>query len=258
MQIITIATQKGGEGKTTTAAALASGLTLKGYRVLAIDLDPQKSLTYIFGGTSEGATVLDVLTGKSDAQQAIQQTSGGDLIAGHAALTQIDPLLGDDIGKQFRLKKALQPLAEKYDYVVLDTPPALGTLTANALTACNSLIIPAQADISSLQGIAQIWKTVKGAREYINPELSIAGILLTRFNDRATLNRDIRKQLDETIAPALGTKLFQATIREAVAVREAKYKQIPLFKYAPKANVTEDYLAFIDEFLATEQTKRRP
>lgn len=249
MQVLAVATQKGGEGKTTTAAALLAGLTLKGFRTLAIDLDAQGNLTNITGGSSTDRTTLGLLTRECTAEEAIQHTESGDLIAASSSLASIDMILQNELGKAHRLKKALEPISALYDYVIIDCPPALGTLTANALTAADYVIIPAQADISSLQGIAQLWETIKEAREYTNSKLEVAGILLTRYNNRSTLNREIERQLREEVAPVLHTKLLDATIREAVAIREAKYMQQSIFAYAPRSKVAEDYRAFIEELL---------
>lgn len=249
MQVLAIATQKGGEGKTTTAAALLAGLTIKGYKVLAIDLDAQGNLTNITGGSSSDKNALGLLTRTCTVLEAIQKKKNGDIIIASSKLASIDVILQNELGKAHRLKKALEPINKLYDYVIIDCPPALGTLTANALTAADYVIIPAQADISSLQGIAQLWDTIQEAREYTNSELKVAGILLTRYNDRATLNREIERQLREEVAPLMNTKLFMMTIRDAVAIREAKYMQQSIFTYAPRSKVAMDYKAFIEELL---------
>lgn len=250
MKVIAVSTQKGGEGKTTTTSALLSGLTIRGFKVLAIDLDAQGNLTNITGCNSTDKNILGLLTREYTAQEAIQKTESGDLIASSSSLSSIDVILQNELGKAHRLKKALEPICTLYDYVIIDCPPALGTLTANALTAADYVIIPAQADISSLQGISQLWDTIQEAREYTNSKLEVAGILLTRYNDRATLNREIERQLREEVAPLMNTRLFNSTIREAVAIREAKYMQQSIFTYAPKSKVAIDYNTFIEELLS--------
>lgn len=249
-QIIALATQKGGEGKTTTSAALLSGLTLKGFKTLAIDLDAQCNLTNITGGSSSNKTTLELLTRECTVKESIQHTTSGDLIAANHALASIDAILQNELGKVHRLKKAIKPISTLYDYIIIDCPPTLSTLTANALTAASMVVIPAQADISSLQGIAQLWKTIQEAREYTNSNLYVAGILLTRYNNRTTLNREIEKQLKEDIVPKMNSKLYKTTIREAIAIKEAKYMQQSIFTYAPKSKVAADYTAFIEELLA--------
>lgn len=247
---LAIINQKGGVGKSTTAEALAAGLTLKGYSVLSIDLDAQCNMTYTAGARTDGATALGVLTGEIPAKDAIQHTESGDIIPASKALAGADAFISET-GKEYRLREALEPIRGSYDYIVLDTPPALGILTINALTACNSVIIPAQADIYSLQGVEQLAETIKPVKKYTNPALTIEGILLTRYSPRSVLSREVA-ELAEQLAAKLGTKLFKTTIREAIAVKEAQISQRSLFSYAPKAKVTEDYSRFIAEIIGGE------
>lgn len=247
---LAIINQKGGVGKSTTAEALAAGLSLKGYKTLSIDLDAQSNMTYTAGAKTDGATALGVLTGEVDIAAAIQHTDSGDIIAASKALAGADAFI-TNTGKEYRLKEALEPIRTEYDFIIVDTPPALGILTINALTACDSVIIPAQADIYSIQGIEQLAETMKPVKKYTNPTLTIEGILLTRYSPRSVLSREVA-ELAEQIAAKLGTKLFKATIREAVAVKEAQISQQSLYSYAPKAKVTEDYSRFIAELLGEE------
>lgn len=250
MKTIAVANRKGGVGKTTTAAALVGGLTLKGYRVLAIDLDAQRNLTSTMQARSDSKTALGVLTGDVTAREAIRHTEGGDIIPSSKALSGADATL-TETGKEYRLKEALEPIEGEYDYCIIDCPPALGILTVNALTAADSVIIPAQADIYSLEGIEDLQETIQPVKRYCNPDLTIEGILLTRYSPRSVLSRDVTT-LAEQLASKLGTTLFKATIREAVAVKEAQISQQNLFVYAPKSKVSEDYRAFIEELLERE------
>ena len=247
---LAIINQKGGVGKSTTAEALAAGLSLKGYKTLSIDLDAQSNMTYTAGAKTDGATALGVLTGEVGIAAAIQHTDSGDIIAASKALAGADAFI-TNTGKEYRLKEALEPIRAEYDFIIVDTPPALGILTINALTACDSVIIPAQADIYSIQGIEQLAETMKPVKKYTNPALTIEGILLTRYRHRSVLSRELAV-LAEKIAAKLGTKLLKATIREAVAVKEAQISQQSLYSYAPKAKVTEDYSRFIAELLGEE------
>lgn len=246
-KIISIINQKGGVGKSTTAEALLSGLTLKGYKALAVDLDAQGNLTYTTRATSLGATSLGVLTREVDAGDAVQHTPSGDIIPANKALAGADAFI-TDTGKEYRLKEALESIAGEYDYIIIDTPPALSILTINALTASHSVIIPAQADIYSLQGIEQLAETIRPVKRYCNPSLFIEGILLTRYNKRSVLGQEVAG-LARQIAQRLDTKVFNTTIREAIAVKEAQISQQSLYRYAPKAPVTEDYKAFIEELV---------
>ena len=152
------------------------------------------------------------------------------------------------VGTEFRLREAIDVIRDDYDYVVIDTPPALGILTVNALTACTRAIIPAQADIYSFQGVSQLYKTITTVKRYCNPDLEVAGILLTRYSPRAILSRDVADMLSKT-AEQIQTKLFNATIREAVSVKEAQANQTDVYEYNPKSNVSLDYEAFTEELL---------
>lgn len=245
--IVTIANQKGGVGKSTTAHALGAGLRLRGKKVLFIDLDAQGNLTYALGGNVAGFNTYDVLTGGSTASEAIQQTPGGDLIPCSPALSGADMLL-TKTGKEYRLKEALEPIKASYDWIIIDTPPSLGILTVNALTACTWTIVPAQADIYSLQGIGQLNGTIEAVRQYCNPDLKIKGILLTRHNTRAILSKDMAAMMND-VAINLGSKVFKATIRENIALKEAQARQSDIFNYAPKSNAAIDYDSFIKEIL---------
>lgn len=246
MEIITIISRKGGTSKTTTAWALGAGLMKKRKKVLFIDLDSQNNLTFGLNASNEGLTAFEVLTGKATATEAIQHTAQGDIIAGKEDLATADNVI-DKTGKEYRLKEALESV-KGYDYIVIDTPAQLGILTINALTASNSCIIPVQADIYSLQGIGQLNETIEAVTKYCNKALTIKGILLTRFNGRAIISKDIQANLNE-IAGELNTKLFKTPIRESIAVKEAQAMKQDLFTYAPRANATKDYEAFINEFL---------
>jgi len=249
--IICIANQKGGVGKSTTTQALGAGLKLKGFSVLFVDLDAQGNLTYALGGDTMGATTLDILTQKATAQAAIQRTPGGDLIPSAPTLSGADMLLSQT-GKEYRLSEALQPISGKYNYILVDTPPSLGILTVNALTASKWAIIPAQADTFSLQGIGQLYNTITAVKQYCNTDLIIKGILLTRHSSRAILSRDMADMMKET-AEKLGTTIFSTTIRENIAIKEAQARQKDIFGYAPRSNASADYMDFIEELIGGKQ-----
>ena len=248
-KIFAIINQKGGVGKSTTAEAMASGLTLKGFRCLSTDLDAQGNMTYTVNGNTDGATVLGVLMGEVKPFDAIQHTDGfGDIIVSSKALSGADGFI-TVTGKEYRLKEALEKVCDMYDYIIIDTPPALGILTVNALTACHSVIIPAQAEIYSLQGIEQLSETMKPVSKYCNPQLDIAGILLTRYSQRTVLSREVA-EMAKQLAQKLGTKIFSTSIRENISVKEAQISQKSLFEYAPNSNAAKDYAAFIEELLS--------
>ena len=248
MEVVAIVNRKGGVGKTATAQALGAGLIKKGCGVLYIDLDSQTNLTYGLGADAGGLSSMDVLAGDATAQEAIQHTQQGDVIAGAEALAGADAVI-DGTGKEYRLKEALEGL--QYDYCIIDTPAALGTLTVNALTAADSVIIPVQAEVYSLQGIGQLSKTIEAVKKYCNRNLYIRGILITRYNGRAIISRDMQANLEDA-AQQLKTRLYSTPIRECVSIKEAQAQQQDIYSYAPRSNAAKDYAAFIEEFTEKE------
>lgn len=239
--------RKGGVGKTATAHALGAGLSLRGYKVLFIDLDSQCNLSFDLGAKTAPLTALEVLTGSAKAEEAIQHTPGGDIIAGSPALAGADMTI-EGTGKEYRLKEALEPL--QYDFIIIDTPPALGVLTINALTASDRAIIPAQAEVYSLQGIGLLYEAIQAVKKYTNKSLIVEGVLITRYNGRAILSKDMKSNLEE-IAQSLNTKVFQTPIRECISIKEAQAMQSDIFSYAPRSNASADYKALVEEILGS-------
>lgn len=250
MTIITLANQKGGVAKTTTCNALASGLLHKGYRVLAIDLDPQCNLSLSCGADilSLENTIYNVFKGESSTSSiVIKIPIGYDLIPGGLDLAGAD-MEFTQLGREKLLLKALLPIKDNYDYIIIDTPPTLGILTANALIASDYVIVPMAADIYSLQGLSQLNGFIQNVHENGNPHLQIAGLLITKYNSRQNISKILIEQI-ENAAEQLQTKVFTTHIRESVAIRESALLQSDIFKEVPKANATVDYNQFIDEFL---------
>lgn len=246
MEIIAIVNRKGGVAKTATAHALGAGLLKQGYKVLYIDLDSQGNLSYELQADLSKPNSMDLLTGEATAPEAIQKTPQGDLIAGSEDLAGADTTI-DGTGKEYRLKEALEGL-KGYDYIIIDTPAALGTLTVNALTASDSVVVPVQAEVHSLQGIGQLSKTIEAVKKYCNKHLTIRGILITRYNGRAVISRDMQANLED-VAKQLKTRLYSTPIRECISIKEAQASQTDIYSYAPRSNAAKDYEEFIKEFL---------
>ena len=259
MRTIAIVNQKGGVGKTATAHAIGAGLFLKGYSVLFVDLDAQQNLTYTTGASPKGKNIADLLQESIDAEpgktlhtlDAIQHTPQGDIIASAATIAAADTILSDITGREYKLKEILEPVKNSYDYCILDTPPTLGTVTVNALTAAQSVIAPAQAEIYSLISIGQLNNTIETVKRYCNPGLTFSGIVITRYNGRAVVRREIAERM-EAAAAQYGTRLYKTKIRECTALQEAALTQQSIFKYAPRSNAAKDYSALIDEILEQE------
>lgn len=254
MKTITLSNQKGGVAKSTTSSALASGLSKKGYRVLVIDTDPQCNLSLGAGADilNMDQTLFDVFKGTAELTDLIQKTAlGYDLVTGGLALAGAD-MDFTQTGREYMLREALDDIRGDYDYCIVDTAPSLGILTVNALTASDSVIIPLTADLYSIQGLSQLNLLIKRVRKYSNKDLKIAGLLITRHDERTNVSKALMDQINQT-AEKLGTKVFSKPIRNSVAVRESQVMRSDLFTEAPKANATVDYQSFIDEFLKGEE-----
>lgn len=249
-KIISVNNQKGGVAKSTTVQALGQGLSAKGYKVLLIDLDPQCNLSFSIGGDKSEETMYEVLSGDTEIKKAIITKGDLDLIPGNLLLSSAD-LEFTRTGKEYLLKESLTSVKDNYNFIIIDTPPALGILSINSLTACDKLIIPISADIYSLQGIGQLSETIESVRKYVNSAIKIEGILLTRHNPRTILSRQIKENAME-VADILNTKLFKSTIRESVAIKEAQAQQTNLFEYATN-NAVLDYKDFVEEILESEE-----
>lgn len=244
--IIAITNQKGGVGKTTTAAALLSALHQRGVRVLGVDLDPQGSLGFSLGLDIEHCTtVYEVFRGDAQPQQAICQTETVDVMPSNILLSAAEREFSQP-GREYMLKTALSKLTEDYDFIVIDTPPALNILTVNAYVAADSLIIPMAPEVLSLLGVAQIKETIEGVRGYYNARLKVLGILLNRFNARLNLNREVL-EMAQQIAAQLDTKVFEAKIRASVSVAEAPAHGLSVIEYAPRSKPALDFEQLCDE-----------
>lgn len=255
MEILTFANQKGGVGKTTTALVLAQGLALKKKKkVLLIDIDPQCNLTNSFKELNlAGFTSVDLFN--SDASEKIkdfiqhdQDIKNLDIIPATINLTNLTTELVQKAAASERLKYALEGLEGLgYDFVIIDTPPALSILTLNTFVAADSVIIPVQGDSYSLQGLGQLYQTLMEVKKFSNNKIKIDGILLVR-NKKSNLSNAIGKEL-ENIAQQLNTKTYKVVIRDTVTIKEAQTYLESIFTYNPKSIAVEDYTAFLNEFL---------
>lgn len=253
MITIAVIAQKGGVGKTTSAQAIGVGLAkYHGAKVLFIDADAQGNLSRSMEADNTGtagADALEIMTGRATAAEAVQHTPHGDIIASSPALSgaEREPTL-TKVGREYRLRKALEAISGEYDYCIIDTPPVLSIITVNALTACDKAIIPVQADDYSLESLSRLRETIETVRAYCNPFLQVDGILLTRYNGRAVISREIAEMM-EAEASALSTRIYSTHIRECTAVKEAQALRDDIYSYSPRSNAAKDYRAVIDEMI---------
>ena len=254
--IITVSNQKGGVGKTTTSAALASGIFLTGRKVLGIDLDPQGNLGFCLGaGTDSRYTVLDVLKGNVPVEEALVRGDGTcDLLVSDITLSS-NGLEKVPERRECILRDAIAPVIDQYEYIIIDTPP-LGSVidtavvSVNAYSTSDHLIIPMASDILSLVGLAQLKETIESVRNTFNPNFNVLGILLTKFNRRTLLSRDVLDMANQ-LARQINTKVFETKIRPGVAIAEAPAHGESIFTYNPNSPAVQDYAEFLLE-IATE------
>lgn len=219
MYILSIANQKGGVGKTTTAGAIAQGLTAAGYKVLSIDADPQENLSDLLQA-SHGASLYDVIHRRTEIRKAIQHTtSSGDLVRGDTRLTEKGLLSGK--GEAYTIKHLLQPLARLYQVCIIDAPPSLGALTAAALIASDGVLVPVKADKFSLQGLQEIYTTIQEARRVANPQLELLGVIVCQYA-RTNLNRDMLDAIQRQ-AEIYETRVIMPPIRRTVSAESWQF-----------------------------------
>ena len=245
---IAISNQKGGVGKTTTAINLSASLAALDRKILLWDLDPQANATSGLGfpRTKSGPNSYDVLSG-TPAGDAVAATafpnlwllpSGRDLVGAEIELV-------GEPGREQRLRGALEPVRERFDFVLIDCPPSLSLLTVNALSAADSVLIPIQTEYFALEGVSELLETIGRVREAFNPELEIEGIVLTMYDDRTNLGR----QVTEDIRAHLGDKVYETIIPRNVRLGEAPSFGKPVLAYDIKSRGAESYLALAREFL---------
>ena len=244
-----VANQKGGIGKTTTATTLAGILGKKG-KTLLIDADPQGNSSATYQAKIEDqATLYDVMVDSDmlPLEDAIQHMPNGDIVASDPLLSKAEKMLDGDVEGLYRLKDAIEELGG-YDYIVIDTAPSLNVILYNCLIAADEVIIPVMADAYSMQGLQQLYNTIKAVQRRQNPALKIAGLLLVKFSGRSNLEKTVEKELEQQ-AQELGTKVFKTAIRECIKTKEAQRAKQLLSDYAPNCTSMQDYQAFAEELI---------
>ncbi|MGA7317236.1 MAG: AAA family ATPase [Silvibacterium sp.] len=249
-RVLAVVNQKGGVGKTTTAINLTAALALEGLRTLLIDCDPQANSTggYGFSRDEERKSTYDVLVSESTLAEAILPTEIETLwlVPSSKNLTGANVELIQQERRAFKLREALEPEREKYDYIILDCPPALDLLTLNALVAADRLLVPMQAEYFALEGISELVHTLERVREAFNPGLEIEGVLLTMYDDRTNLAQQVKENLRDFFTD----KLFKTAIPRNVRLAEAPSYGKPVELYDSRSRGAESYRDLADELLS--------
>lgn len=245
VKIISILNHKGGVGKTTTTASLAAALSLKDFKVLVIDLDPQANLTQSLGHPTESAdTIYGALRG-AYLLPVIQHKKNFDIVLSTLDLSAAEIELSSEPGREFILRDLLEPVKTNYDYILIDCPPSLGLLTLNALSASTSVLIPVQAQYLAIQGMTKLFNVIAKVQQRLNKSLELEGIIITQYNKQIILNRDIFSTLQESFP----NKVFCTPIRTNIALAEAPARGKDIFEYNPKCTGAQDYLSLCEELL---------
>ena len=243
-KIIAVSCHKGGVGKTTTVASLGGILAAKGKKVLLVDLDAQKNLSGTFLEEPYARTMAEAISQRRDIPE-IQVRKNLFLAPASDDLCTMDTALGTRAGKEYILSELLEPVKDKYDYILVDSPAQLGTATANALVAADYVLIPVNADAYSMGGLGQISELVEAVKKYYNRGLRVLGIFLTRYNGRRIVDRKVR----EIVASEYGGLALESFIRENSAIVQAPLCRMDIITYDPNSNGAKDYDALCNEII---------
>jgi chromosome partitioning protein len=253
VEILALANQKGGVAKTTTTLNLGVAFAERGYRVLLIDLDPQGNLTMSQGLNPDTIerSMFDVLVNRMPIEEVIERREV-DIAVSSIDLAGADMALSSQIGRERALQKALAPIMDRYDYILMDTPPSLGLLTINAFVAATGVIVPVQTEYLSLRGLVQLENTLAMVRENLNPKVEIVGILPTMYDKRLTHSREA----DEILRENFGSLVYHTRIRKTIRFAEAPVKGSSVLAYEPAGEAAELYRDLAKEVLSGKKSRQ--
>ena len=243
-KIITLSNHKGGVGKTTSSINIGAGLNKLGKKVLLIDLDPQANLSQSLGVVDAEKNIYGALRGFYKLTP-IKILKGIDLIPSTLELSGAEIEMIGEPGREYILKQTIKPIKHKYDFIIIDSPPSLGLLTINSLTASDEVIIPLQAQFLALQGLVKLMEVIKKIQLRLNKDLELGGVFVTQFDNRKVLNRNVL----ETIKDHFKDQVFKTKIRDNVALAEAPSKGLDIFRYNSKSFGAHDYLSLSKEIV---------
>ncbi len=246
-KIVTIANQKGGVGKTTTAINLSSGVALLGKKVLVVDFDPQGNCSSGFGVKKDSNTIYEALMGKIPISDVIFETKvkNCSIITANINLTGAGVELVDKDEREFYLKKLLSHVKDNFDYIFIDCPPSLGILTLNGLVACDTVLIPLQTEFFALEGLSQLINTINLVKKDLNPSLTIEGVLLTMLDKRTHLTDDVAKN----VIGHFGNKVYRTMIPRNIRIAESPSFGIPVFLHDKNCLGSRAYEELSREFI---------
>lgn len=244
--VICFSNHKGGVAKTSSTTNVGAGLASLGYKCLIIDLDPQANLSISLGIKAPEFTIYGCLRDYFGLDQATFLLEPNlYIVPANLDLSGAEIELSAEAGREFILKGLIDTVRDKYDYIFLDCPPSLGLLTVNAFTAADNIIIPVQPEFLAVQGLTLLIETIKKIRQRLNKNLSIAGVLITQYDNRKTLNREVYQALKKHYP----TELFKTKIRDNISLAEAPSQSTHIFKYKPKCHGAADYKALCKELI---------
>lgn len=245
-EVITIINHKGGVGKTTSVINIGAGLARQGKKVLLIDADPQANLSQSLGTEEAEFNIYGALRGKYSFTPE-QILPGLEIVGSTLDLTGAEIELSTEKDREYILRDLIAPVRDSYDYILIDSPPSLGLLTINALTASDKVLIPVQAEYLALRGLIKLQQVIERISDRLNPDLTIGGVFISQYDSRTVLHKDVKGSIEAHFKE----KFLTTPIRRNISLAEAPTQGVDIFRYAPDSAGAQDYLSLVKEILKT-------